>query len=202
MAIKFLRKAGYTTGELLLVTTIVTSISTGSYIMAKKKAVETVCKNNLHQIQSALTMFLTENNDRLPDGVFYPKEMSSDKAIHNILNPYIRGNVFVCPALPDELQKRGLTYLWNDIFSGKRINVIQNADKEWLMVEMTAVSKDIPPPHAKGYTILYLDGHIDYLHQPPDFTLPEAWYNFNKYCLKIGFNESGDIWRQREQSQE
>lgn len=178
---KSLRQAGYTAAELLLVTSIVTSISMGTYAAARKKAVETVCRMNLHQIQNALTLFLIENNDRLPEAIFYPDNLKSNKAIHNILAPYIKGPVFVCPALPEDLQNRGLTYLWNDTYSGQRRDTIPEGNKKWLMIEMTAVYKDIPPPHSRGYAILYLDGHIDYSPGSPLFTAEDSGFNLNKY---------------------
>ena len=173
---KLLQKAGYTVAEVLLVSSMITSISAGTYVVAKKKAKEAICKINLHKIQNAFTLFLIENEDKLPDAVFYPKDMSSKKAIHNILKSYIGKDVFVCPSLPEKLQARGLTYIWNDTYSGKMRDRVRDADKKWLMTEMTAVAKDIPPPHTRGYAILYVDGHVEYSDKPPKFAFDKSWY--------------------------
>ena len=164
------RKIGFTLTEVLIVTSIISSISTGSYVMAKKKARDLFCQNNLKQIQHAIMMFSMQNNDRLPDAVFYPENPDDPKAINNILKSYCGAGVFICPSLPEELKKRKLTYIWNDEFSNKRAG---GGAKKWLMVEMTAVKPEIPAPHSGGYNILYVDGHIEQSKDPPDFVVEE-----------------------------
>ena len=167
-------KKGCTAIELLFVTSIITSISAGSYVAAKKKATALFCRNNLSQINQAITMFEMQNNDRLPDAVFYPKEPDDPKAINNILKSFCGTKVFICPSLPDELKKRGLTYIWNDEFSNKRRDRMGDPGKKWLMIEMTAVDSKIPPPHSGGYNILYVDGHIEQSQTAPSFVPKEG----------------------------
>ncbi len=165
---KFL--TGFTLVELMAVTTIVTSLPLGAY-KSVKKAKEVFCRNNLKQIYYALTMFMIENNDRLPSACFYPENSSDPKSIANILHPYLGSkDVFVCPSLPGQLKKKGITYIWNDQFDNQNPDRVSNSSKKWLMMEMTAVSEKIPPPHSKGYNILYLDGHIETKPRPPDLT--------------------------------
>ncbi|MCK4244809.1 MAG: type II secretion system protein [Candidatus Omnitrophica bacterium] len=169
MKIKFFKtKAGFTLVELMTVTTIVTSLPLGAY-KAVRRAKQVFCRNNLNQIRQALTIFMIENNDRLPSACFYPEDSSDPKSIANILYPYLRTRkVFICPSLPGQLRKKGITYIWNDQFNNQNPDHIPNRDKKWLMMEMTAVSEKIPPPHSKGYNILYLDGHIETKPRPPD----------------------------------
>jgi len=168
MNIKFLNRAGFTLVELMMVATLVSSVPLGAY-KAVGKAKQSFCKNNLNQIYQALTMFMMENNDRLPSACFYTENSSAENSIVNILHPYLKNkNVFLCPSLPKELQKKEITYIWNDQFNNKNPDGIPNRDKIWLMTEMTATSEKIPPPHPDGYNILYLDGHIETKQKPPD----------------------------------
>ena len=161
MKIDFLRKkAGFTMIELLLVATMVTSVPVGAY-KAVGKAKEIVCHNNLDQISKALFMFEMENG-RLPSASFYPKDPNDSRSIRNILMPYLRNeSIFTCPCMPQPLAKKGLTYLWNDKCNGRVSGTVPGASKKWLMIEMTAVSDKVPPPHSGKYNILFVDGHIE-----------------------------------------
>ena len=162
--------AGFTVTELLIVTAIVTSIPTGTYVHAKKKALEINCQHNLRQINMALQMFIMTNG-KLPSAAFYPKDSARQKdSIAVILKSYgASKGVFICPAAPEQLEKLGLTYLWNDALNGQRPETIRDASKQWLMMDMTAVSPDVPPPHPSGYTVLYADGQVRWTKDRPKF---------------------------------
>ncbi len=168
MRMKFLGRAGFTLIELMLVTTILSSLPLGAY-KAIGKAKEISCKNNLKQIYYVLTMFTMSNDGNLPSACFYPKNSSDKNSLANILHSYLGSKgIFLCPSLPDKLKKNGITYIWNDRFSNQDPDSLRDRDKEWLMMEMTAVDEKIPPPHPGGYNILYLDGHIETKQKPPD----------------------------------
>ena len=168
------KSCGFTVMELLIVTTIITSIPTGSYLHAKKKAYEVSCQNNLRQINMFLQMFIAENG-KLPSAAFYPKDSAKQEdSIAVILKRYgATKKLFVCPAAPEELKELGLTYLWNDAFNGRRPESIRNPSKQWLMIDMNSVSKDVPAPHPSGYTVLYADGHVEWTKDPPKFSPTE-----------------------------
>jgi len=161
---------GFTLIELLAVVAIVSSIPAGSYANAKRRALELNCQHNLRQISLALQMF-TLSNGTLPQASFYPENPAKDKdSIIVILKSYGGSPaLFVDPGAPEELQKSGLTYIWNDTFNGKDPDRIPNASKEWLMIEMCAVSKNVPAAHRNGYNILYVDGHVAWTNKKPDF---------------------------------
>ena len=165
METKFLNRCGFTLIELMAVTAILTSLPLGAY-KAVGKAKEISCKNNLKQIYLALTMFRMNNDGNLPSACFYPKDSSDKNSLANILR--LSKDVFLCPSLPGELKKNGITYIWNDRFSNQDPDSLPHKDKKWLMMEMTAVDKKIPPPHPGGYNVLYLDGHIETKQKPPD----------------------------------
>ena len=113
-----------------------------------------------------LEIFRIGNNDRLPEAVFYPGDKSDPKSIKNILG--IGEKVFLCPSLPKALGERGITYLWNDKFNNCIPDLVPDAGKKWLMIEMTAVEKKVPPPHSGKYCILFLDGHTEMGEAPEE----------------------------------
>ncbi|MCS7180169.1 MAG: hypothetical protein NZ891_02320 [bacterium] len=151
-----MRKKGFTIVEVTAVATMVTSLSLGVYTAAMQRGKATDCLNNLKQIYQALVMF-EQDNDNLPNAKFFPSSINDEKGIHNILKSYnIRGKILFCPSLPDELNKYGTNYIWNDNVNGKRLENLSSST--WLLTEMTAVSKDIPPPHSGRYSVIYPDG--------------------------------------------
>ncbi len=164
-----MKRKGFTIVELAFVVGIVTSLSVGVYQMvARGKRIQ--CLNNLKQIYQAITMFTMDYNT-LPDAKFFPSSPSDPKGIQNILKPYgARREIFFCPSIPSQLNKYGTNYIWNDNLSGKNVS---SPDK-WLMTEMTAVSKKIPPPHNPYFCILYADGHAE---AGPRINFPEVEEN-------------------------
>lgn len=151
-------KKGFTLVEITVVTGIVTSISLGVYTAAMQRGKTVDCLNNLKQIYQALVMF-EQDNDSLPNAKFFPSSIDDPKGIHNILKSYnIKGKVLFCPSLPDEINKYGTNYIWNDNANGKRIENLPSG--MWLLTEMTAVSKKIPPPHTGKYGVVFADGRV------------------------------------------
>lgn len=148
-------RKGFTLIEVTFVAGIVTSLSLGVYTAAMQRGKATDCINNLKQIYQAIVMF-EQDNDSLPNAKFFPSSQSDERGIHNILKSYgIRGKVLFCPSLPDELNKYGTNYIWNDNANGKRLENLPNI---WLLTEMTAVSRKVPPPHSGRYSVIYSDG--------------------------------------------
>ncbi len=150
-------KRGFTLVEITFVAGIVTSLSLGVYTAAMQRGKTIDCLNNLKQIYQAVIMF-EQDNDYLPNIKFFPNSFSDPQGLHNVLKQYgISGKVLFCPCLPDELNKYGTNYIWNDNVNGKRIENLSTST--WLLTEMTAVSKKIPPPHFGMYSVIYIDGH-------------------------------------------
>jgi type II secretory pathway pseudopilin PulG len=163
------RTVGFTVIEILAVAAIVSGGYAkygGALAKAKNKAVEIECTSNLRQIGQAIQMYeLTEG--RLPDAKFYPKEPRKDpKSLVRILGPQF-AKFLVCPSMPETLRKRGLTFLWNEKYSGKPLGSIPNPSKTWLMIEMSAVYPEAPPPHRGGFLVLYADMHVRWTKELP-----------------------------------
>ncbi|MCM8772496.1 MAG: hypothetical protein ABIM58_00920 [candidate division WOR-3 bacterium] len=149
-------KKGFTLVEITVVAGIVTSIGFEIYTQAMQKGKASDCLNNLKQIYQAIVMF-EQDNDRLPEARFFPSSVTDEKGIHNILKSYgIKGKILFCPSLPEQLNQYGTTYIWNDTVNNKRL---ENLHLTWLLTEMTAVSKKIPPPHTGKYSVIFSDGH-------------------------------------------
>ncbi len=160
-------KFGFTATEILLVTTILSSIPATSFIGVKNKALQLQCANNLTQIGQAVTMFVASEG-KYPDAKFFPKNPLKDpRSIVVILKPYgLRGKVFICPTAPPILKSKGLTYLWNDQLSGKYPSRVRNTSNTWMMTDITAVDNRISS-HSGGYNILYADGHVSWSSKSP-----------------------------------
>ncbi|OGV63348.1 MAG: hypothetical protein A3K19_29090 [Lentisphaerae bacterium RIFOXYB12_FULL_65_16] len=147
--------------ELMAVTAIVTSIPAAQYAKAQQKAHQIECGSNLQQIGVSITAYQTGEN-KFPDAVFYPdKPFEDPKSICKILENSGAGipkEMWICPAAPDSLKQRGMTFVYNDSFAGRQS--LPNPSKAWLLIEVNCVSKKVPPPHPQGYNILFADGHV------------------------------------------
>ncbi|MFH0795471.1 MAG: hypothetical protein V2A65_00235 [Candidatus Omnitrophota bacterium] len=149
-------KAGFALTEILVVASLVTAVPVITY-QAVKRGKGSVCLNNLKQISLVLEMFSGDNNG-LPNARFFPSSLDDPYGIHNILKSYnITPQLLHCPCIPDQLNKYGTNYIWNDTLNGKNKDTVDSST--WIMTEMTAVSKDVPPPHENGFAVLYADGH-------------------------------------------
>ena len=172
MRYKKTRRTGFVYAELVAVAALVSSVSIAAFQVIRKGH-ETNCLNNLKQIHYALVMFETDNG-ALPSAAFFPTSARDPKNLANLLSPYL-GNkkVFLCPSIPDELNKFGTNYLWNDTASGKSLSSVPGST--WLLTEMTAVKKTIPPPHGTRYGILYADSRAEV---GPGVDFPEVSRDF------------------------
>lgn len=159
-----LRK-GFTLGELAVVTSLVAAAPAATYLKAKQKATETKCAQNLRQIGTALKMH-EMNEGRFPKAAFYPKSATAKDSIMSVLASEGAGDkrLWTCPSLPDELQKKGLTFLYNDKLSGRSPS---NPSNTWVLIEFCCLSKKAPAPHPGGYNVLMADGSVQTMKSIP-----------------------------------
>jgi type II secretory pathway pseudopilin PulG len=78
-----------------------------------EKAHATECTSNLHQIGNALTLYLSDNNLRMPN--------VTDQRFDLILLPYTNNNksIFRCPSDPDRATRTGSSYRWNSALNNQ-----------------------------------------------------------------------------------
>lgn len=148
---------GFTLVEITAVVGIISTLSVGTYVGVQKGR-ERECINNLQQIYKAVVMFEMDNG-HLPEVKFFPASPSDTKGLNNILAPYgLPKDIFFCPSIPEQLNRYGTNYIWNDTVNEKTLDSLPHST--WLMTEMTAVSKNIPGPHTGGrFSILYAGGN-------------------------------------------
>ena len=188
-------RAGMTLTELLRVAAIVTGVPSGAYVGAKNKALALDCQTKLRQISLALMDYVFEYG-RLPRAAFYPENAAKDQdSIKVILGPHgASSKLFVCPSAPQVLEDKGLTFLWNDRFSGQRQEAVPDAGKQWLLVEINAIREiplaemgenkpsdemlaklnQVPAAHPHGYNVLYVDGHVASTDKLPRIEVPRT----------------------------
>lgn len=155
------RKRGFTLIEVLAAAAIVTGVSSKSYKNVHDRAAAMKCQHNLRQIGMILM-----TSGPLPKAAFYPKgdPMKDPKSIRVLLSKKVPGEMFVCPAAPPELAKKGLTFLWNDKLNGRSMMGVR---KTWVLIEMNCLGKPAVAPHMGKYHVLYTDGSVATVTQPP-----------------------------------
>lgn len=152
----------------------------GSYTGALDRAKRTACQQNLKQIYlGLLQMDLFEG--RLPRITFYSKEPKKDPySLLRVLGPSYAG-VLICPTMPEDIKRTGLTYIFNDRLSAKSLATVRDPGHTWLVMGMTAVVRDKqdprklagPQPHSGGVNVLYADGHVEWTKTPPVLVKPK-----------------------------
>ncbi len=178
---RHLRIARFALPEILAVAAIISAIPSTSYQKVKQKAYHTECTNNLTQIGQLLRMYVLEN-DRYPAAAFYPKnpEKGADSIRVLLGGPK---KLWTCPSLPDQLQSKGLTFVYNDALAGKR--TLPKPEKKWVLIEFNCVSKKAPGPHNKGYNVLFADGHIITTKRLPKKITNSQQAQFDKACREF-----------------
>lgn len=122
------------------------------------------CEANLKAIYGALELYEQERGS-LPRLAYFPDDpMEDEDSLRVVLEPYgAVGRICVCPAAPRVQASLGLTYVWNVRLNGRKM---PRDEKEWVLVEMNALSTDVPAPHLGRYNVLYSDGSVERIKTP------------------------------------
>ena len=120
-------RSGFTLTELLIAVVIIAllaGIAFPTYRWVVKSSESAACKTNLGQIGSAIGLYLSDNNLRLPDLVA-GRESRNDNVptVDSVLAEYTNSeDVFLCPGDHDGIGKRsGTSYIWNHLISGQKV---------------------------------------------------------------------------------
>lgn len=149
-------------GILLIGTALVVAVLMNILAEARHAA---QCAANLQQIYRALELYEMDRGT-LPTLAYFPDQpMDDPDSLRVVLEPYgITPQHCICPASRPIQAAEGLTYLWNVRLNGKRIPRGTNA--VWMLVDMNAISDDVPASHFGGYNVLFSDGTVRRIRQP------------------------------------
>ncbi|MBN1269532.1 MAG: hypothetical protein JXB04_08095, partial [Kiritimatiellae bacterium] len=77
----------------------------------------------------------------------------------------VSGEICVCPSSPALVREAGLSYVWNGRLNGQKL--AGRSRPEWMLIEIHALSDQVPTPHGGGYHVLYTDGSVARVSEPP-----------------------------------
>lgn len=123
------------------------------------------CQKNLRTLYRALEMYEMERG-ALPKLSFFPDLPTEDAdSLRIALEPFgATASSCVCESAPHNFQELGLTYIWNTRLNGHKIP--KGSQREWMLIEVQALSTDVPAPHWGRYHVLYSDGEVERIADP------------------------------------
>ena len=159
-------RGGFTLIELVVVLLMLVVGGVGIYFYNQQQTMARQCARNLHRLYMAAEMYEMERGV-LPRLAFFPEDPKQDaNSLAVVLGPYgALPEVCVCPAAPVDIRAMGLTYVWNVRVNGRPLHGLSGP--EWLVTEINAISRDYPAAHLGRYNILYTDGQVRRLVNPP-----------------------------------
>jgi prepilin-type processing-associated H-X9-DG protein len=165
-------RAGHTVVRVLMAALVIGLLSglAGWILRQSKKAQQ--CERNMARIYLALEMYEIDRGT-LPALAFFPNDPQHDSdSLPVALKKYgVSGEMCICPALPPVLRELGITYVWNTRMNGKKLH--EPGVRDWMLVEVNALSDQIGPPHLGQYNVLYTDGRVERTPRlPPDIRVP------------------------------
>ena len=123
------------------------------------------CEGRLGQIHRALELYEIERGT-LPALAFYPDDpREGADSLRGALEHYgVEYETCICPAEAQVIRDAGQTFLWNAALSGRKMP--RGGTSVWMLVEISALTADVPAPHWGGYHVLYSDGQVRTVRDP------------------------------------
>jgi prepilin-type processing-associated H-X9-DG protein len=148
-------------GLLLVIAAVVGALF---YVLGQVRRTAT-CADQLKSIYRALELYEMERGV-LPSLAFYPDHALEDlDSLRVVLEPYgVSGARCICPSARPVQRAEGLTYLWNVSLNGQRMP--RESEAVWMLVDMNALSDDVPSPHLGRYNALFSDGSVRRIRDP------------------------------------
>jgi hypothetical protein len=159
-------RAGFSLNQLLLSVVALCGIAGGTHYYMRHVALAEEAKKNLNLIYMALEWYEMENG-QLPDLAFFPENPreDGDSLLVALKRFGVDERMTVCPSAPQSIQDLGLNYVWNVRLNGRRL--YQPGLREWVLVDIHAISPSVPYPYLRGYSILFSDGVVEWSKVPP-----------------------------------
>jgi len=159
------RRSGHVIFKLFLLTVAIAAIIGGIYFALMQISMTVRCADQLTRIYQALELYEMDRGT-LPRLAFYPDEpMTDPDSIRVVLEEYgVDPGVWVCPAAHAKVANQGLTYVWNTQLNGSNLRSFE--ERQWVLVEINALSTDIPAPHIGYCNVLYTDGKVERVRDP------------------------------------
>ena len=156
----------FTLVELIVVIGIIALLSAillPTLAVARNKARDIHCKNNLRQLGIVVRLYADENNERYPRIVetWKPETPSSparNQKLRNLLEPQINeAQLFFCKNdTSDAFTRGGASYQWNSRMNGKLIDSDSRHQSE-----NRPLLFDFAPRHYKSQNAVFEDGRVD-----------------------------------------
>jgi prepilin-type processing-associated H-X9-DG protein len=156
----------------ILVKALLLAASLGAALLAGYHLVRTrqdnrICIDHLKKLYGALELYELDRG-ALPALAFYPGDdlKQEHSNLRLVLEAYgAEANTCLCPALPKAVNELGLSYVWNVKLNGQKIP--RSSEATWMLIEISALSPEVPAPHGGFYNALYSDGSVRALRVPP-----------------------------------
>lgn len=163
-------QSGHVIFKLFVLTVVIFAIVGGIYFVLIQISATVRCEDQLSRIYQALELFEMDRGS-LPRLAFFPDEpMTDPDSIRVVLEEYgVDPNVWVCPNAHPSVANLGLSYIWNTKLNG--LNLRNFDERQWVLVEINALSPDVPAPHIGYYNVLFTDGSVERVRDPAN-TLP------------------------------
>ena len=157
--------SGHVILKMFLLTVAIAVLVGGIYFTLMQISMTVRCSDQLTRIYQALELFEMDRGT-LPRLAFYPDEpMTDPDSIRVVLEEYgVDPTVWICPAAHRRVSSTGLTYIWNAQLNGS--NLRSYDERQWVLVEINALSKDVDAPHLRYYNVLYTDGKVERVRDP------------------------------------
>jgi hypothetical protein len=122
--------------------------------------------DDLERVYDALERY-EDRNGSLPILSLYPADpLTGEDSIRFVLARYLVDlNVFVSPVGHREIQRTGLTYIWNPNLNRQRLGSFDSP--QWVLTDIQALDADIKKAHRFGYVTLFSDGSVRKLDKSP-----------------------------------